>query len=82
VRTDVEGQITGLEELSVEALHPTTPPDRAVVGDERPGDASNPAERGEHSIIILEGSRPSEPHGQTHIASEAGPVIEAEPGQP
>jgi len=44
VCTDVEGQITGLEELSVEGFHPATPPDRAVVGDERTGDSSSAAD--------------------------------------
>src|SRR4029450_7407507 len=43
--TYVKRQITGVQELPVETLHPAPPPDRAVVGDEGTAESGRAAEQ-------------------------------------
>jgi hypothetical protein len=45
VRTDVESKITSLKKLPIERLHPTAAPNRAVVSDQRTGDAGSPPDQ-------------------------------------
>jgi hypothetical protein len=53
MRTDVECQVSGSEELLIERFEPSAAPDRAVVGNERTSDPSGPADHVDRVMWIV-----------------------------